>query len=331
MSAATSSTETRAGRRLLVLLLVCALSVFYLWLSLRSTDGAALREQTSRLRWPLIPVFVLCAALTLWARAARIALSLVRATPVSIGEAWRPMMAGYLTALLLPQPAGEIARISTATRDLRVTPAAAAASIAIERVLDLLIALIMVAAATPFAAHTDPRLAIAMRALSGFALLGTLLLTLAVVAPQRCRRLCEPLFTALPTRIGAWCSHHFDDLLNALQTLNTAHRALRYAALALLQTALWGSCIAVSLWAAGIDASPVAISLTTALFTLAMLLPAAPGYIGSMQLAYVTALVPLGVAQPQAFAASLFAHVLFNLFVLLTGIAVLRRPVSATR
>jgi uncharacterized membrane protein YbhN (UPF0104 family) len=99
--------------------------------------------------------------------------------------------------------------------------------------------------------------------------------------------------------------------------------------LALLQTALWGSCIAVSLWAAGIAMSTVAITLTTALFSLAMLLPAAPGYIGSMQLAYVAALVPLGVPLPQAFAASLFAHLLFNVFVLVTGIATLHRPASA--
>ena len=62
------------------------------------------------------------------------------------------------------------------------------------------------------------------------------------------------------------------------------------------------------------------------MFSLAMLLPAAPGYIGSMQLAYIVALAALGVSLPQAFAASLYAHVLFNLFVLVTGVALLRQP-----
>lgn len=312
-----------------MLVVVCALSAFYLWLTLRNMDGSALRLAASRLSWPLVPLFIVFALLTLWVRAARIALSLVRSRPVSTAEAARPMMAGYLTSLIVPQPAGEIARITTATRDLRVTPAAATASVAIERVLDLLIALLMVALASPFAAHTDARLAGAMRVLTILAVIGTLLLALAVIAPQRCRALLEPLFALAPQRVGDWCRHHFDDLLNALVTLTTAHRALRYGALALLQTALWAGCIAVSIWAAGIPPTPVAVTLTTALFLLALLLPAAPGYIGSMQLAYMGALVPLGVAAPQAFAASLYAHVLFNVLVLVVGVGVLRHKATA--
>lgn len=313
-------------RRTWMLLGVSALSLFYLWLALRNMDAAALRSAAANLNLALIPVFLLLALLTLVVRAQRIAVTLLRATPVTLREAARCMMAGYLTSLLLPQPAGEIARITVATRDLGVTPAAATASIAIERVLDLLIALLLVAVATPLATHTDPRLAGAMRVLSGVAAVGCALLILAALAPQRCRALVEPVFARLPSRPAHWCRHHFDDLLNALRTLTQAHRTLRYGLLALVQTALWGSCIAVSIAAAGITLTTVAVVLTTALFTLAMLLPAAPGYIGSLQLAYVVALVPLGVALPQAFAASLYAHVLFNLFVLFTGVAMLRAP-----
>lgn len=319
----------QASRRAVVLLVVSALSALYLWLVLRDMDGAALRTAASQLSLPLVPVFIALVAVTLLVRAQRIATGMVREQPVSLREAARCMMGGYLTSLVLPQPAGEITRITIATRDLGVSLAAATACIAIERVLDLLLALLLVAAAMPFATHTDPRLAGAMQVLAGVALLGTALLAFAALAPQRCRAVFEPVFRLLPDRFASWCLHQLDDLLNALQALAHGHRALRYAVLALAQTALWACCIATSIVAAGIELQPVAVLLTTAMFTLAMLLPAAPGYIGSMQLAYVVALVPLGVALPQAFAASLYAHLLFNLFVLVTAVAVLRKSKPA--
>ena len=324
-SPAESPADSFSIRRVFILLGVCALSGFYLWIALRNVDRDALAEAAGQLRLPLIPIFVSLVLLTLWVRATRIAISLVRDTPVTASEAARPMMAGYVTSLILPQPAGEIARLTTSTRDLGVSPAAATAAIAVERVLDLMLALLLIAVARPFASNTDPRLAGALGVLTIIAAVAAALLTLAMRAPQICRAICEPLFKALPQRIGDWCRHHFEDLLSALNTLTSAHRILRYALLTVLQTALWGSCVAVSLWAAGIPLTVVAVTLTTAMFTLALLLPAAPGYIGSMQLAYVGALVPLGIAQPQAFAASLYAHVLFNVLVLLVGTMILRR------
>ena len=314
-----------AGRRAWVVVVVCLLSALYLWLALRSADLVALRRAIAQLSVPLIPVLLAAALATLWVRARRIALSLVRKPPVSTAQAARSMMAGYVTSLLLPQPAGELARLTVATRDLGVSPAAATASIAIERVLDLLLALLLVAAVTPFAPHTDPRLLGATRVLSALAALGCIALALAMGAPAACRALFEPIFALLPQHAAAWCRHHFDDLLRSLGQLSSAHRMLRYCLLSLAQTALWGCCIGVSLYAAGIAPGAVAVILTTALFTLALLLPSAPGYIGSLQLAYVAALVPLGVATPQAIAASLYLHVLFNALLIALGLAVFGR------
>ena len=324
MSAAAKNSGATGARRALVLLVVCALSALYLWLALRDMDGRALRAAAAQLSLPLVPVFLLLVAVTLLVRALRIAVTLVRLQPVSLREGARCMLGGYLTSLVLPQPAGEIARITIATRDLGVAPGAAAAAIAIERVFDLLLALLLVAAVTPFATHTDLRLAGALRVLTALAAIGSTLLALAAWSPQRCRAVCAPLFAVLPERVGNWCRQQFEDLLSALQSLMSAHRAPRYVLLALAQTALWAACLGVSLLAAGIVPTFVAVLLTTAMFTLAMLLPAAPGYIGSMQLAYIVALVPLGVPLPQAFAASLYTHVLFNLFVLIAGVLVLR-------
>lgn len=105
-----------ASRRFGVLIVVCALSALYLWLALRNMDGAALRAAAAQLSLPLIPVFLAFAAVTLAVRAKRIAIGLVRERPVGLHEAARCMMGGYLTSLILPQPAGEIARITIADR-----------------------------------------------------------------------------------------------------------------------------------------------------------------------------------------------------------------------
>ncbi len=307
----------------------CLLSALYLWLTLRQINTGALVATLRQVSLPLIPLFLGLALLTLAARAARIALSLVREQPVSAWQASRSMMAGYFTNLILPQPAGEIARITVATRDLGVTPAAATAAIAIERVLDLMLALLLVAVAAPFAAHMDARLQRATQILTAAAVVAGALLALAMWAPNLCRWLCAPIFALLPAKISNWCRHHFEDLLQALTALTNAHRILRYLTLSVAQTALWGCCIAVSLWAVDIAPLPVPVVLTTALFTLALLLPAAPGYIGSVQLAYTVALVPLGISSEKAFAASLYLHLLFNGMLVVLGIALLGRSVAA--
>lgn len=323
----TARAAVPARRRALIVLIVCALSAVYLWLALHQMDLAALRRAVSELSVPLAPVLLALALATLGARASRIALSLVRVKPVTAREAARSMMAGYFTSLILPQPAGELARIAVATRDLGVTAAAATAAIAVERVLDLTLALLLISLSTPFAAHTDTRLVRATQWLTPLALLGCLTLALATSAPTTCRALLHPLFAALPPRIERWARRHLEELLQALGALTTAHRIVRYLALTVAQTALWACCIAVSLWAAGIDPRPVPVILTTAIFTLALMLPSAPGYIGSLQLAYIVALVPLGVALPKAFAASLYLHVLFNGLLIVLGFSVFGKSI----
>jgi uncharacterized membrane protein YbhN (UPF0104 family) len=53
-------------------------------------------------------------------------------------------------------------------------------------------------------------------------------------------------------------------------------------------------------------------------------LPTAPGYVGSIQLAFVLALKPAGVAPESALAASMFYHVLAYVSVVGGGLVFLR-------
>jgi len=56
----------------------------------------------------------------------------------------------------------------------------------------------------------------------------------------------------------------------------------------------------------------------------AVTLPAAPGFLGTVQAAYVLALAPYGVSRADAFVASAFFHVPTYLVVTLLGVWLLR-------
>ena len=58
--------------------------------------------------------------------------------------------------------------------------------------------------------------------------------------------------------------------------------------------------------------------------TFGVTLPAAPGFLGTVQAAYVLALAPYGVSRSDAFAASAFFHVPTYLVVTLLGIWLVR-------
>jgi uncharacterized membrane protein YbhN (UPF0104 family) len=104
--------------------------------------------------------------------------------------------------------------------------------------------------------------------------------------------------------------HRIVDQLKAgamgLQILRHPGRYWRLAGLSLLQWSFMCGCTWISLAAVGHFASPVAALAVLATTVVSMTLPAGPGYVGALQLAYVLALTPFGVEQSDALAASFF-------------------------
>jgi uncharacterized membrane protein YbhN (UPF0104 family) len=71
--------------------------------------------------------------------------------------------------------------------------------------------------------------------------------------------------------------------------------------------------------------------LTVALINVAVALPTSPGYVGSVQAAFVLALLPYAVEREAAIAASVYFHVLVYVAVVATGLVFLHRAGSSIR
>ena len=73
------------------------------------------------------------------------------------------------------------------------------------------------------------------------------------------------------------------------------------------------------------SSSPSSSSTPLAATVLAVSLPAAPGFFGTIQLAFVLALVPYGVSESDALAGSVIFHIISYLYVMLSGVIALHQ------
>jgi len=94
--------------------------------------------------------------------------------------------------------------------------------------------------------------------------------------------------------------------------------------LSILQWLLILACVALSLRSIGVGFTLGAASSVLLLNVIALTLPAAPGHIGTVQLAFVIGLAPFGVPQTDAIAGSLNYNVATVVPALLLGAQGLR-------
>ena len=95
--------------------------------------------------------------------------------------------------------------------------------------------------------------------------------------------------------------------------------------LSLLQWLLILACVELSLHAVGAAVTLAAAISVLLLNVIGLTLPAAPGHVGTVQLAFTVALAPFGVSQPDAIAASLVYNFLTVVPALILGVSGLRR------
>lgn len=206
---------------------------------------------------------------------------------------------GYLLNSLVPLRAGELARVVLASGLRLPIPALTTAStIVVERLLDML-ALLIVLALTLAAAPLPPEIRAAAVTAAPVVLLG--FITLVILAHQR--SLAERLLTAAlghvitPLRrfdLAAWALNFLD----GLKPLAAPRKLL----VVLGWTALsWGCTIAAgyTLMFALYDAGNwFTASLFIGVLAFAVALPAVPGNLGTYELAIVTVLQATGYGEP---------------------------------
>jgi glycosyltransferase 2 family protein len=207
------------------------------------------------------------------------------------------LLIGYAVNNVLPARIGELYRAHFAGRNFGFSRATALASIMVERTMDGLLVVALLAVGQFFVPDSDLVQLLMLIA-------GTIFIGFAIVLVYLGRKNTLPTFARWP---------RFSAKIGSFQDGVSVFRDGGLFAVFLLSSCVW-LLEALSVWcilnAIGVSVGFGALALITSVATLATLLPSSPAYIGTYQYAYVFAFGLLGHGAAEAVAASTAAQVL---------------------
>lgn len=314
-----------SSKKRVLILLGVAISVVCLWLAFRGTNfadvGAALLGANAWLALPLLA----SQALFYWIKAIRWRMLLAPMTRTTTWRVVPSMMIGFMANNVLPAHLGEFVRMYLGARDLALNKAQVLATIVLERMFDFLSVVFFLAVVLTFGRGVPDGLAT-----TGYvvAILGVASLMVAAIYIRWTDAFVAFVRRAtafLPAGLRAGLVRQLELGAVGLHAMKSPRLLLGIAVTSLLQWGLVGIGIYSSLLAVDVTVGYSAAFVVLAAVTFGVTLPAAPGFFGTIQLAFTLSLQPYGVVQSAAIAASVFFHVITYLAVTLTGLWFLRR------
>lgn len=302
-----------------------ALSALFLWFALRNVDGETLWNAMRRTEPAWISPFLLSLVAFCWLKSARWAVLLASSRHIQARELVAPVVIGYMGTGLMPMQLGELARAYLAATSLGMRMAAVLASLLIERILDVMVLLLILALVAVFGAGLSAEY-------QRYGIICAVVVVCAGIAlwsyaahTQRFIAAVGRVLRILPQSIQARIVDQLKAGATGLQILRETRRFWLLATLSLLQWACMCLCTWISLAAIGQFVHPIAALAVLATTIVSMTLPSGPGYVGAIQLAYVLALAPFGVAASDALAASFFYLATLWVPLVLVGLVLLHR------
>lgn len=309
------------------------LAVLLLWLATRGVDSAELLSAMTHARPVPLVLVVLLTVVMYVIRAMRWRLLFPALQKAPILDLFGITNIGFMAGLFIPR-AGEVLRPYLASRRYGVGVSAGLASILLERLIDLitvlsLLALYMFVLPRPAAERSDA-LMTTLRAGAGLAfavaIAGMAFLAALRVEGGPARRLLDWSLGLLPVRIGIQIRGLVSSFISGLDVFGSS--PAQWARLIAESFALWvliGGIIHLNSIAFGFEIPFHTSFLIIAFLTVGVAIPT-PGMVGGFHASYTLALTAIyGMDQGQAVAAGAMLHALQNLPVLVLGIAFLGR------
>jgi uncharacterized protein (TIRG00374 family) len=294
-----------------------ALSAVLLWWTLRVVSIAVVWRELSHASLTLFLLAALCATLIFPLRARRWQTILEPVAPNQpMSALWRATAVGMMTNNLVPARAGEIARAYALTRQTQVPFATSIASLAVDRLFDMLVLLLLGIAA--FIDPAFPRTArIAGQTLGDIAQGSVILVALLVVAlyalaffPSQIVRVFEIFARKISPALEA---RGKTVLIGFSEGLSVLKQPGRFIAVLAWTIAHW-LLNALGFWL-GFKAVGVTLPFSAALFlqtliAIGVALPSAPGFFGVFEKFATVGLGIYGVAPAQATSWAIGFHIL---------------------
>lgn len=310
--------QKRSRHLLLLGILVGGLAT---WLVFRNTDTARVLDILRRdVDTTLVAGAVVTYSLFFFGKALRWRYLLGPIVEISSLRLMPYVLIGYAGNVLLPFQAGEAGRGYLLSKHHEINAAAALSGIALEKILDfaallllLIWALVAMDAPSPLAEKVGLSLA-GILMLAGFFLLAILM------RPAATASVIDRVLSYFPQAIASWLTPKVHDAIAGLAALRKASSLLKLILTSLVTWTLMLITLCLTISAVELDV-PVSLAiLVLVLAAVGLALPTSPGFIGTLQAAFVLGMVPFGVEQETAVAASLVYQFLTTIPPLAVGI-----------
>jgi uncharacterized protein (TIRG00374 family) len=232
---------------------------------------------------------------------------------------------GYLVSNVLPFRLGDPARAVVIGRGEEISTAAALSTVVVERVLDMLMVVALLAGVTPFVSGVGSAVGAGLVA-GGAALVASAVLLLLAFRPDWGRRAVRRVLGWVPRLDGERWAQALDGLFEGLAPLRSGRRGL---ALLAWSVVTW-ACVVAYYWAlmrAFLPRPPaLAAPFLVCVVGLGMAVPSSPGAVGVFHaVARYGLTVPFGVPTDQAVTVAFAIHTFQYVAVCLLGLAGLAR------
>ena len=306
--------------------------MLFLWLALRGVPFRDVGRAIARAHWGILLGLSIPSYLVLvWVRALRWRHLTDPIRPIGNLPLSRATAVGFMANNLFPLRVGEVARCWYLARETEVSAAAVFGTVILERVIDTVSVIAMVALILPLrAGGDDAGLARGAVALTPFAVLPFLFLAALRARPAQVERAVLRVVRPVSARGAAFVErvlHRFAEGLGALRGGRhlfwiAFHSVLIWAVISVVPIVAAFLALGIELGSAW--QALVAAWTTQAAIGVAVALPSAPGFFGIFHYACRLALVRSGVPPETAVAAGTLIHSVMWVTLTALGLLVLR-------
>ena len=303
-------------KRSLQIALGAAVSGIFLYFAFRDVDLAAVWRQMRAANYMWLGGAALACAYSNWARAQRWRLFFSRGEALSQPALFRATMIGIAANNVIPLRVGEALRAYVLSRSQGIAFATGFTTVMLERIFDLLIVLLFVAftlAVVPIPANATTQVRAAAQLVTIVVVIAILGVFLLLFQRSLVTAWLERLLKLLPARLGDSARHLLYAFLAGLAALTDPRKLFVLFAYSLwvwiwFAAVFWFGAKSLALDSAyGLPIVQASIA-GVALVAIFIMIPAAPGFVGTYQAGCILALGIFGIPREESLSFSLLVH-----------------------
>ncbi len=314
-------------RRILFLLIGLIISVGALYFAFQGFDLRDVWDAMGRVRLPFFLLMLIPYVLTFLVKVWRWQVLFYpdeQRTPFRI--LFPTLMISYVP---LPFRLGEVARGAAASARSGIPAARVYSTIFVEKVLDVLTLLLLLSISLPFVELPDTSWRGSLILLGTGVLVLVLAMLFFVLRPELARNVVSFLCRPLPVRFGNRLLQITDNVLEGLAPLAIPSVAMRVGFWSLATWLVNMLTVYLEMLAFNITATPATAAVLVVATNLVMVVPAAPGYVGTFEATVVGVLVAFGQPADTSQAFAIIYHFVGLVPVVVIGVvAVLQQGIS---